>query len=442
MTSRREQRGVFYDGDFGLSALTEKLSSSTTTVNEAQVLEFAAEVAAVFAGEGAVELGADLRCLLDSTVSAEAIRTAWLAATRQRFDPAASGTDAREWLGRLAALYPTRPPREARTSRSPRPRPGAEEGQHEAVVAEVRTSAPRLPERVPQALEDIVRHADAELGFRLLLRVLKAHALPVGKEQYDRFMALDTQFSCPGPMVYDGLQVLWPPLDTTRRDASGDFGLSALTSWFEGTWEGTAHTRVRQAAAADDSAQTPGSAAALLLVDVSRLLDSALHDDTLSTLWLAASGRGYNIDRLGIGARDWLKTIGDVCQEHLNKAAPAYTPVTPPARIELVDAVLRTVREATPLIAGTAVSTHWEAIPGTAAAHAVQEVVTRVDADLGYRLFLRLLSVLSVPLTPEQYAGHQVLAERLGLGEDHLAEGIEQLVCQERPTERRPDPSH
>ncbi|MFD7472209.1 hypothetical protein ACFV8Z_08455 [Streptomyces sp. NPDC059837] len=141
-------------------------------------------------------------------------------------------------------------------------------------------------------------------------------------------MALDTVLGFPGPLVYDGLNVLWPPIDTARRDASGDFGLSALTSWFEGDWqESTAHERVRQAAAADDSAQTPGSAAALLLADARRLLDSSLRTETIKVLWLSATGRGYNIDHLGIDARDWLRLIKDMCEERLREIPPV-----PPCR--------------------------------------------------------------------------------------------------------------
>jgi hypothetical protein len=63
--------------------------------------------------------------------------------------------------------------------------------------------------------------------------------------QYDRLMALDTALGFPGPLVYDGLDVTWPPIDTARRDAPADFGLSALTSWFAWHWqEDTAEANV------------------------------------------------------------------------------------------------------------------------------------------------------------------------------------------------------
>ncbi|MFE2579498.1 hypothetical protein [Streptomyces sp. NPDC059378] len=296
------------------------------------------------------------------------------------------------------------------------------------VIAESgRTVLP--PDSVAESLEAVAREGDGDLGLRLFLRVLKVYDVPVGKEQYDRLMALDTALGWPGPLVYDGLNVLWPPIDTARRDASGDFGLSALTSWFEGAWqEDSARERVRQAAAADDSAQTPGSAAALLLVDVRRLLDSSLPSETITVLWLSVSGRGYNIDRLGIDARDWLRQIEDVCEERLRDIAPGYRHARPPVRTDLRNDVLRAVREAVPLLAHVDISRHWEPIPGERARQAIEEVVTDVDADLGFRLLLRLLALASVPLAQEQYSHYQELGSRFGYGAYHVTEELEHLV--------------
>jgi hypothetical protein len=342
MTRQREQYSILYEGDFGLSALAEKLSVTTGSPDEAQALHLASEVAATTEGEGAVELGVDVRCLLDSPLPDDIIRTAWLAAAHGRFDPAACESGVRGWLRRLAERWPQLERRHAPRHWDARPNIKEEE-LRTAVVAEIRASAipvdqgvadsdhVALPSgAVAESLEAVARQGDGDLGLRLFLRVLKGYDVPVGKEQYDRLMALDTVLGFPGPLVYDGLNVLWPPIDTARRDASGDFGLSALTSWFEGDWqESTAHERVRQAAAADDSAQTPGSAAALLLADARRLLDSSLRTETIKVLWLSATGRGYNIDHLGIDARDWLRLIEDMCEERLREIAPQYRHAEP-----------------------------------------------------------------------------------------------------------------
>ncbi|MFE1754476.1 hypothetical protein [Streptomyces anandii] len=289
----------------------------TDSPDEAESLRLAGEVAAGAEGEGAVELGVDVRCLLDSPLPDGVIRTALLAATRGRFDPGHCESGVRGWLRRLAGNLPAAG-REHASGQGWGARPGVDEDElRTAVVAEIRASAGALGPRVAlpsgavaASLEAVARQGDADLGLQLLLRVSKAYDVPVGKEQYDRLMALDTALGFPGPLVYDGLSVMWPPIDPARRDASSDFGLSALTSWFEGAWqEDTARERVRRAAAADHSAQTPGSAAALLLTDTQRLLASPLPGRTIETLRLSATARGYNIDQLGIDARDWLRQI-------------------------------------------------------------------------------------------------------------------------------------
>ncbi|MEU7410224.1 hypothetical protein AB0B40_13015 [Streptomyces sp. NPDC042638] len=440
MARQREQYAVLYEGDFGLSALAGELSAADGPQGEGRSLHLASEVAAAAEGEGAVELGVDVRCLLDSRLPDDVIRTAWLAATRGRFDPAECESGVRGWLRRLAERWPGREREQAPGQWVIRPSISEEE-LRTAVVAEIRASAEPLSQgvagsdhvalpdgAVAQALEAVARQGDGDLGLRLFLRVLKTYDVPVGKEQYDRLMALDTALGFPGPLVYDGLNVMWPPIDTARRDASGDFGFSALTWWFEEPGqEDTARERVRRAAAADDSAQTPGSAAALMLADTHRLLASPLPSETIEVLWLSATGRGYNIDRLGIDARDWLRQIEDVCEERLREIAPRYHHAAQPVRTDLRDAVLRTVREAAPLLTDMNISPHWEPIPGTSALTAVEAVVTDVDADLGFRLLLRLLRVLAPTLTQEQYGHYQTLGRRFGYGEDHVTEALERL---------------
>lgn len=439
---QREQLFAFYEDDFGLSALAGKLASATAP-DLGRAREFAAEVAGDCEGEGAVELGVDIRCLLDSGLPDETLRAAWLAATHERFDPADFGTDLHGWLTRLAERYPARPRKKPQVYWPSPPHPEfAEEKLRAAVVAEIRASAAELrralvhggagrtlPATVPEALEAIAGQADGETGFRLLLRVLKAWSVPVPKDQYDRLMELSSELRWPGPLIYDGLDIRWLPIDPARRDRAGDFGISVLAERFSTFWEEpTAREGVAHAATFDDSAETPGTAAALLFEDASRLLNSPLSADTVTTLWLAVSDRGLDIDRLGIDGRDWLTLIADVCEERLRAVAPAYTPVVGPARTALTQQVLEAIDEVTPALATRTISAHWRGIPGTAALAALKEVVTHTDPDLGYRLFLRLLAVLSVPLTPPWYAAYQALGEQFGYGTSHVPDTIGHLT--------------
>ncbi|WP_345282580.1 hypothetical protein [Streptomyces gulbargensis] len=441
MARRRETYTDHYEGDFGLSALTAAVCAAAP-VDVPAALRLAAGAANLCAGEGAVELGADVRILLDSAVPEEALRAVWLAATGGRFDPAGHGMTTRAWLGRLAELYPAR-------ERTPAPRhaygyaptrPDVDEARlREDVVAEIRASAAEAPaltapplSGVPAALEAIAEEADADLALRLYLRVLKAWHIPVDKAQFDRLMVLDERLAYPGPLVYDGLDVRWPPLDPARRDAEGDFGLSALAARFASPWHTrTAEGVVREAAAADETAQTPGSAAVLLLQDAVRLLDSPLPTGTIARVWAAASERGYDAEREGTDARDWLRTIAEVCRTRLAEVAPAYVPGHSPARTELAGAVLEVLRAVAPELADRTVSPHASPLTGTDAAEAVAAVVTEADPDLGFRLLLRLLDVLAVPLTEERYARCRALGERFGHGPWLVSEAVERLVRNE-----------
>ncbi|WP_340376794.1 hypothetical protein U5640_17900 [Streptomyces sp. SS7] len=413
MTRQREAYAAFYEGDFGLSELTARLSAASAPPDRARALALAADVAALCEGEGAVELGVDAGCLLESPLPDDVIRTAWLAATRHRFDPAGHDLTMREWLGLLTERWPAR----ARKGNGPRflSRPSVdEESLRATVVREMGITV--LPDRTAAAaLENVAEQADADLGLRLFLRAVKAYAVPVGKDAYDRLMRLDEQLGYPGPVVYDGLNVLWPPLDTGRRDARGDFGFSSLTAWFAGGWhhDATPEEAVRQAAAADHDGQTPGTQAAFLLEDTLRLLDSPLSSRALTDLWLTATDRGYAIDRLSIDGRDWLRGIADVCRERLREVAPEYIPAPPAPVTEPVDDVLRELHEA--------------GLPHPATA-ALEQVVSQVDPDLGFRLFLRTLSAQSIPLSEAQYARYRRLAARFGDPRGHLTDEVEQLV--------------
>ncbi|MFF0737410.1 hypothetical protein ACFYVK_38080 [Streptomyces chartreusis] len=188
-----------------------------------------------------------------------------------------------------------------------------------------------------------LRHA------RLLLRILKAGSVRVGKACHDRYVELSDSFEYCYAVVDDGLEVDWPPLDTDRRDGTWNFGLSELTSRFAGEWHDRTRLEVvRETAGSDDVGQTPGTAAALLLEDVTRL-------------------------------------------------------------------------------ASRTVQPHWQGVPGADAARVLEQVVTRVDPDLGFRLFLRVLIALWMPLTAERYARFEALGKRFGHGK-YLVSEIDQFI--------------
>ncbi|MDX3458277.1 hypothetical protein PV396_41165 [Streptomyces sp. ME02-8801-2C] len=436
MSHPRELYYADHEEDFGLSGLTGKLpglDTRTGAPDATAVLSLATEQ--VCGQDEDDQLGRDVRKLLASGLPEEALHRVWLAATRRCFDPAAHGMDTRTWLRRLAEACPVRTRKEPSpvvTSLAP---VIAEEELRGAVlreigsVKEILTRAVTVPHIAP-ALETVVTEADADLGLRLLLRVLKAYAVPVEKEQYDRLLALGDRLAYPGRAVFEGLHVRWPPLDPGRRDFVFDFGLPALASLFSGSWqyEGTVRETIERLVLAD-AGLAPGSQAAALLDDVLRLGESSLSTDTINTLWQAASngglGAGFELE-----GRDWLDRIADVCGERLREAAPGYeVPLVVPSNrpAGLTEAVLREVREAALVVTDKVVSPHRRPLPAPEVMTALEQVVGQVDPDLGFRLFLSVLRVLSVPVTREQYERYEAIGAGFGYGE-HLVTEVEHLV--------------
>ncbi|MFF7449275.1 MULTISPECIES: hypothetical protein [unclassified Streptomyces] len=391
---------VLYDTDFGLSGLAGRAPGF----------------------EKDEQLGADARSLLESGLPEHVLRTLWRAADQERSDPARSGTTVRSWLRACSDAWPPQTPG----------RPPFPAGLKDDVLAEIEALAPDLARAAPTdtvpALRRAVAEAGPDLGFRLLLRVLKTWSVRVDKARYDRFIRLSDPFGYPVAVVRDGLAVDWPPLDADRRDSAWDFGLSALTARFAGEWyEATAEEVVRVVAAGDGALQAPGSAAAELLEDVVRLLDSPLPDETLGRVWLAAADGGLGVGPDGAGVRPWLEEVAGICRDRLRVTAPGHHPGAAPARSDLRNAVLSELRDLAPEFASRTVQPHGRALSGADALGALERVVAEVDPDLGFRLLLRVLIVLWVPLDPRRHARYQALGDRFGYGEFHVSD-IEGLV--------------
>ncbi|MDC0772665.1 contact-dependent growth inhibition system immunity protein [Streptomyces sp. HD] len=420
MTQPDEPYYVMYDDDFGLSGLAGRSGDAPPLAG--------GDVA------GDEQVGEDARSLLLSSLSEDMIRTLWLAADGARFDPAARGTTVRSWLGGWSEAFPAlppKPPKQFVKYRStmfvgPRRPVLVEAEMRDAVLAEIAAvegdlvRAVPLPEIVP-VLRRAVAEAGADLGFRLLLRILKAHSVRVDKARYERFIELSEPFEYCFSVVSDGLHVDWPPVDPARRDSDWDFGLSELAGRFAHWCDGAADEVLRETAAGDDVREPPGMAAAVLLEDVTRLLASPLSTDTLATLWLAASDCGYRPERFDLDVRQWLERIAEVCRERLRETAPDYRPGPAPVRADLADEVLRELRDLEAEFASRTIQPHWQGVPGADAARALEQVVALADPDLGFRLFLRVLLALWMPLTKEQYGRYQALGERLGYGEFHVS---------------------
>ena len=415
---------VDHEGDFGLTGLAGRLSSRTGPPLDARAVAALATQAAC--DDEDHQLGSDVRLLLESPLQGEAIRTAWLTAVGERFDPADHGMDMRAWLHQIAEVCPAHAPR--RTEAGP---VVPEEELSESVLAEIRSAASALTRAVPErdivpALGKVVAQADADLGFRLFLRALKACPLPVDEDRYHRLLAIAERLSYPLTVVFEGLDVRWPPLDPGRRDFEFGFGLPGLSRMFDGEWDswryegmGTPREHIARLAHAD-SGLPPGAQAAVLLEDVTRLLDSALSDDAVTALWRTAARRQRAADAFDADGRTWLREIADVCTERLTAADPAYTPFVSPPRTDLTDLVTREVQDLVqPLNRATG-------IDGTAAM--LERIVTGIDSDLGFRFLLRIVEAFEIPVKETVYARYRLLGERCGYNGSQITEAVEELV--------------
>ncbi len=432
MTRHRTVYYFDYEGDFGLTGLAGRLCSGTWPSSDAPVGPVL--VAQMAAADEDVQLGEDIRLLLESPLPGEVIRTVWRAAVREHFDPTDHSMDMRTWLHEVAEVCPARlPQREGRENAALTQREPVvpEDELRESVLAEITAAAPALTAAVPErgllpALRQVVREVDADLGFRLFLRGLKAYAVTVEADQYDRLLALGDRLAYPLGAVHEGLEVRWPPPDPGRRDFEFAFGLPGLARLFDGAWDawryegtGTPREHIARLAQADNGLP-PGTQAAVLLDDVRRLLDSSLSDDAVTLLWRTAARRRDAADAFDADGRSWLREMAEVCTERLATAAPAYRPFVSPPRTDLTGPALREVQNIAPSLNRTT------ATGGVAAL--LEDIVTSIDPDLGFRLLLRVLEAYEIRLTESQLSRYHVLGERFGYHEGQVADAVQELV--------------
>ncbi|MFJ4499266.1 hypothetical protein [Streptomyces sp. NPDC088864] len=143
----------------------------------------------------------------------------------------------------------------------------------------------------------------------------------------------------------------------------------------------------------------------MLLEDVRRLLDSALPDATVSTLWRGVSHRIHAVDAFDAHGRAWLSHVAATCESYLQEVAPSYVPFVSPARTETKEAVLSEVGEMTAALR--------EAL-GDGGLSSLTAVVTEVDAELGFRLFLRTLLAYDIPVPEAARSRHRALSLNFG----------------------------
>ncbi|MFC8539023.1 hypothetical protein ACFUJY_34590 [Streptomyces sp. NPDC057249] len=354
------------------------------------------------------QLGRDAGLLLGSELSDHTLRAALLAVPH-------NDSDVRGWLSAVAlecpADGPERDPDEAHALN--RARPTVSEHELRALVAtEIQEVAPFASEcGIPStvaALLRVVEEVDADLGLRLFLRTAKEYSVPMTYEQYERLLRIGHSLAYPTAATFAGLNVRWPPLDPGRRDfAAVSLGLPRLAGALHGTdwqYEGSA-ADILLRVLTDEPGVPPGSMAAVLLEDVRRLLDSALPDATVSTLWRAVAHRTHAVDAFDAHGSRWLSHVAATCESYLHKVAPRYVPFVSPARTEAKEAVLREISDMAAALRDAM---------GEGGSSSLKAVVTEVDAELGFRLFLRTLLAYDLSLGEAARIRHRALGLSFG----------------------------
>ncbi|MEU3981699.1 hypothetical protein AB0F77_16610 [Streptomyces sp. NPDC026672] len=202
--------------EFGLSWMSRQCDwmEQTLTVPELDCLVDVGRKEALFLvaersvtdipAPGHTLLGQDVRRLLDSPLNDSVLRTVWVGGARTHFDPKWEKESMRDWLAGVETAWLNAEQRADPGFTPPPPAPTTDPGLSEAVVEAINRVAPQLtattendifplPGMVP-ALTGVVEKADADLGFRLFLRVLKASFLPISPPDHHALLALGERF--------------------------------------------------------------------------------------------------------------------------------------------------------------------------------------------------------------------------------------------------------
>lgn len=199
-----------------------------------------------------------------------------------------------------------------------------------------------------------------------------------------------------------------------HRHLGVDIGLSGLIKWIRYPAVDTETAGLDVVASVAD--RYDGAFAHQLLRDCLVLLDSPLSSREIEILWLAGTFREFDLERLGIDGRVWLRRIADVCTDRIRSDDPSFAPAAPPvADDKAKEAVAAEVGSVGPALEEATARHAYSPLDGVVPAllRAVD-----VDPDLAFRLLLRALKGYFVPISEARYERYLALGDELGLGED------------------------
>ncbi|WP_037883561.1 MULTISPECIES: hypothetical protein [unclassified Streptomyces] len=204
-----------------------------------------------------------------------------------------------------------------------------------------------------------------------------------------------------------------------RRPFYIDFGLSGLTRMVDVGWSSGTTLPEIVAAVADWG---DGVYAPTLLEDALRVLESDLSSREVDILWCAASKRSYRPDFFGVGGREWLRQVVDICAERIRQDDPSFAvvPAGPAPAASFTDEVLAEVKAVADALRSLEGHAHY-AVPDVV--RTLRRTVTQADPDLGFRLFLRVVKAYQLTVDASRLVRYQDLGARLGYDECVVEDG-------------------
>ncbi|WP_240138756.1 hypothetical protein [Streptomyces sp. MUM 178J] len=173
-------------------------------------------------------------------------------------------------------------------------------------------------------------------------------------------------------------------------------------------------------------AQLDSSAALQLGLDVQSLLRSPLPDGTIRTVWLGATDHVFDPAKDDMDARTWLRKTEAAWLSAMRRTDPTFAPqvaADPGAEEELQRAVLAAIGSVAGLLTNAAERQIYP-LPLRGLVPALEQVVTQVCADLGYRLFLRAMKAYFVEIDKKSHDAFIALGERFGYPKYLVGDGL------------------
>jgi hypothetical protein len=177
--------------------------------------------------------------------------------------------------------------------------------------------------------------------------------------------------------------------------------------------EGTVLALARHAAAEEEDDR--------LGTDVQMLMNSPLPAEDIHAVWLAGVRRCFDPVEDGTNLRAWLRRLADACLTRPRERDPVEVRVLDKVRPVVLEGELREA-VATEISFAAAGLEQAVAVPGIVAP--LRRVVNEVDADLGFRMFLRAAKAYSLPINAGQYDRFLTIGDLLAYPAVAIHEGL------------------